>query len=111
MLEAKTKFSVCEKDFPSFYFLQKHKKSRHFKLSRIQDFTADLQQVKSNYHDQALRKELKACQQFLVDSEFVRCRQHFFNFASTNFTSSFLKGKLQHVFENLYCAAKVNLAL
>ena len=30
-----------------------------------------------DYDDQALRQELTACQHFLVDSEFVRGRQHF----------------------------------
>ena len=64
-----------------------------------------------DYHDQELREELTASQHFLVDSELVRGRQHVFNFASTNLTPSFLKDKLQHVFENLHCAAKINLAL
>ena len=48
---------------------------------------------------------------FLVDSEFVRGRQHVFNFASTNVKPKFLREKFQHVFESLLCAAKVNLAL
>ena len=64
-----------------------------------------------DYDDQALRQELTACQHFLFDSEFVRGRQHVFNFASTNVTPKFLREKIQQVFESLLCAAKVNLAL
>ena len=60
--------------------------------------------------DQDLREELRACQHFLVDSEFVRGRRHVFNFASTNVTPSFLKDILPHFYENLPCAATFNLA-
>ena len=63
------------------------------------------------YDDQALQQELAACQHFLVDSEFVRGRQHVFKFAATNVTPKFLREKIQQVFESLHCAAKVNLAL
>ena len=64
-----------------------------------------------DYDDQFLRQELTACQHFLVDSGFVIGRQHVFNFASTNVAPKFLREKIQQVFENLLCAAKVSLAL
>ena len=64
-----------------------------------------------DYENQSLRLELTACQHFLVDSEFVRGRQHVFIFASTNVTRKFLREKNQQVFESLHCAAKVTLAL
>ena len=56
-------------------------------------------------------QELTSCQQFLVDSEFVRSRQYVFNFASTNTTPKFLQEKIQQIFESLHCPAKVNSAL
>ena len=41
-----------------------------------------------DYHDQDRREEPAACQHFVVDSDFLRGRQHVFNFASTNFAPS-----------------------
>ena len=64
-----------------------------------------------NNRDQEQREELTTCKHFLVDSELVRGRQHVFNFASNRIDSSFLTDKLQHVYENLQCAAKINMAL
>ena len=111
VIEVETKCLKCEKDVRSIYSLQKNKKFRLSKLPRIQDLTVDLEPNMGDYHGQELRGELTACQNFLLDSEVVRGRQHVFNFASTNNTPSFLEGKLHHVFEHLHCAAKVNLAL
>ena len=64
-----------------------------------------------DYDDEALRQELTACQHFLVDFEFVRGRQHVFNFASTNVTPKILREKIQQVSESFHCAAKATLAL
>ena len=108
---AKTKCDICEEEYPSFYSLQRHKKSVHGATSRIQNVNVNLDAFMGDYDDQALRLELTACQHFLVDSEFVRGRQHVFNFASTNVTPKFLQENIQQVFESLHCAAKVNLAL
>ena len=70
---------ICE--FPSYYSLQKQKKSEHGKRSRIQDVNVDLDTFMSDHRDQELREELTTCKHFLVDSELVRGRQHVFNFA------------------------------
>ena len=104
---AKTKCNICEEEYPSFYSLQRHKKSVHGTTSRIQNVIVNLVAFMSDYDDQALRQELTACQHFLVDSEFVRGRQH----VTPNVTPKFLREKIQKVFESLHCAAKVNLAL
>ena len=85
--------------------------STHGKLLRIQGLTVDSQPIVGDYHDQELREELTACQQFLVDSQSIKSRQRFFNFASTNNTPSFLKDKVQHALGKLHCAAKVNWLL
>ena len=88
--DGRTKCSSCEKEFPSYYSLQKHKKSEHGKRSRIQDVNVDLDSFMSDHRDQELREELTTCKHFLVDSELVRGRQHVFNFASNRIDPSFL---------------------
>ena len=55
-----------------------------------------------DYHDEELRQELTACQNILVDSEFVKDRRNVSKFALTNITPSFLKDKVQQVFEKLH---------
>ena len=93
VLETKTNCLICEKDFPSFYSLQRHKKSEHGKLSRNLDLTVDLELIMGDYLDRKLREELRDCQHFLVDYEFVGGRLHVFKFPSTIGTPSFLKDK------------------
>ena len=90
---AKTKCSICEEEYPSFYSLQRHKNSVHGTTSRIQFVNVNLDAFMGDYNDQALRQELTAWQHFLVDYEFVKGRQHVFNFASTNATPKFLREK------------------
>ena len=107
--DGRTKCSSCEKEFPGYNSLQKHKKSEHGKRSRIQDVKVDLDLFISAHRDQGLREELTTCKHFLVDSELVRGRQHVFNFASNRINPSFLKVKLQHVYENLQFAPKFNM--
>ena len=65
----------------------------------------------SDSDNQALYQEITARQHFLVDSEFVRRRQHVFNFVLTNVTTKFLREEIEQVFGSMHCAAKVNLAL
>ena len=107
---AKTKFNICEEEYPSFYSRQRHKKSVHGTTSRIQNVNVNLDAFMGDYDDQALRQELTACEHILVDPDFVRGRQHVFNFAS-NVTPKFLREKIQQISESLHCADKVNLAL
>ena len=60
--------------------------------------------------DQGLREELESCKQFLTDTEMENRRHRVFNFAMSSFDMSLLNDKLNHVFKELKCAAKVNLA-
>ena len=60
--------------------------------------------------DAELKGELNSCNHFLVDSEPEKGRHCVFNFAMSSFNNSFLYKKLDHVFNQLKCAAKVNLA-
>ena len=109
---AKTKCKISEEKNCSFYSLQRHKKAVHGTTkSGIQNGNVNLAAFMDDYDDQALRQELTACPHFLVDSKFVRGRQHVFNFASTNVTPKILREKIQQVFELLHCAPEVSLAL
>ena len=92
--EAKTNCFFPGKVLVSFYYLQKHKKSERDEVLQSQDLTVDLEQPIRDYHDQKLREGLTACQNFLVDSDFVRSRQRVLNFASPDSTHSFPKDKL-----------------
>ena len=57
-----------------------------------------------------LNEELNSCNPFLVDSELERGRHGVFNLAMSSFNNSFLNEKMDRVFSQLNCAAKVNLA-
>ena len=91
----KTKCNTFEEEYPSFNSLQRHKKSVHGTTSSIGNVIVNLDAFMGDYDDQTHRQELTACHHFLVDSEFVRGRQHIFNFASTNLTPRFLREKIQ----------------
>ena len=60
--------------------------------------------------DMNLKKELRWCQLFPVESEHERAGQKVFNYAEENLNASIVDEKLDHFFNNLKCAAKVNLA-
>ena len=60
--------------------------------------------------DHRLREELRSGQHFLVDSELERARHKVFNYAVETLNETIVNEKLDHFFNNLKCAAKVNLA-
>ena len=61
--------------------------------------------------DQSLREELESCKHFLTDTEMETARHKVLNFAMLSYDMSLLNNELDYVFEELKCAAKVNLAL
>ena len=61
--------------------------------------------------DQSLREELECCKHFLTDTEMENGRHRIFNFGVSSFDMSLLNDKLDYVFKELKCAAKVNLAI
>ena len=60
--------------------------------------------------DQSLREEMESCKHFSTDTECEKGRHRVFNFAMSSFDVSSLNDKLDYVFKELKCAAKVNLA-
>ena len=70
----------------------------------------DLEIIVGDVEDHSLREELRSCQHLLVDSELERARHKVFNYAVEPLNESVVNEKLDHFFNNLKCAAKVNLA-
>ena len=70
----------------------------------------DVEDIVGDVDDQSLREELESCKHFLTHTEMVNGRHRVFNFAMSSFDMSLLNDKLDYVFKELKCAAKVNLA-
>ena len=58
-----------------------------------------------------LKKEFRSFQHFLVDSELEEARHKVFNYAVENLNETVVNEKLDHYFNNLIIAVKVNLDL
>ena len=56
-----------------------------------------------------LKEELESCKHFLTDTEKENGRHRVFNFSLSSFDISLLNDKLDYVFKELKCAAKVNI--
>ena len=80
------------------------------KARKTRDSVADLNKISENEEDSdQLRDELNACQHFLTDTELENGRHKVINFQLSNLDQDLVHEKLDHVFENLDCAAKVNM--
>ena len=60
--------------------------------------------------DQSLREELESCKHFLTDTDMENGRHKVVNSAISYFDISLLNDKLDYVFKEMKCAAKVNIA-
>ena len=69
----------------------------------------DVEHMVRDVEDQRLREELRSCQHFLVDSKLEMARHKVFNYAVETLNKGIVNEKLDHFFNNLKCAAKVNL--
>ena len=106
-----TTCTLCWEEFPSYYSLQRHKRTQHQIGSQIGGGAADLSTVMGDLDDEQLREELTACQHFLSDSEMENGRHNVYNFRLAELDSQIINAKLEKVFESLKCAAKINIAL
>ena len=59
--------------------------------------------------DHSLREELRSWQHFFVGSELEGARHNVFNYAVESLNETIVNEKLDHLFNKLKCAAKVNL--
>ena len=106
--------SSCEKEFPSNYSLQQHRRKEHgTKQRKPSDTVADLNKIveEEGEDGEKLREELSACQLFLVDTEMENGRHKVFKFQMSNLDAEIINEKLEEVFNKLDSAAKINIAL
>ena len=99
---------ICLEDFSGFYALRKHRSSQHGIPTRTSNL--DLETLLENTIDVDLKEELESCNHFLVDSEIEKRRHCVFKVAKSSSKNSFINEKLNHVVNQLKCAAKVNRA-
>ena len=64
-----------------------------------------------NITDVKLKEELNSCKLFFVDCVLEKTRHFVFDFAMSSFNNSFLNKKLDHMYNQLKCPAKINPAL
>ena len=70
----------------------------------------DVEHVEGDVEYHRLREELRSFQHFMVASGLERARHKLFNYAVETLNKTIVNEKLDHFFNNLKCAAKVNLA-
>ena len=104
------KCKFCCQEFPGFYALRQHKNTQHGTQFRFGASNIAVEDIVGDVDDQSLREELESCKHFSTDTEMENGRHRFFNFAMSSFDKSLLNDKLDYVFKELNCAAKVNLA-
>ena len=105
------KCKLCYADFPGFYALRQHRNTQHGTQIGSRTRDVDVEHIVGDVEDQRLREELRSCQHFLVDSQLERARHKLFNYAVETLNETIVNEKLDHFFNILKCAAKVNLAL
>ena len=100
----------CYQEFPGFYALRQHRNTQHGMQIGSRTRNVHVEHIVGDVEDHSLREELRSCQHFLVDSELERARHKVFNYAIETLNKTIVNEKLDHFFNNLKCAAKVNLA-
>ena len=101
---------LCYQEFPGFYALRQHRNTQHGTQIGSRTRDVNLEHIVGDVEDHRLREELRSCQHFLVDSELERARHKIINYAVETLNETIMNEKLDHFFNNLKCAAKVNLA-
>ena len=104
------KCKLCYQDVPGFCALRQHRSTQHGMQIGSRTRDVDVEHIVGDVEDHRLREELRSCQHFLVDSQFERARQKVFKYAVETLKETIVDEKLDHFFNNLKCASKVNLA-
>ena len=103
------KCKLCHAEFPGFYFLRQHKNIQYGTQIGFGASNTDMENIEGDVDNRSLREELESCKHFLVDTEMENGRHRNFNFVLLSFDMSLLNNKLDYVFRELKCAAKVDL--
>ena len=109
-LDVTFKCKLCFQEFPGFYALCQHRNTQQGMQIGARTRDVDVEHIVGDVEDHRLREELRSCQHFSVDSEFERTRHKVLNYAVETLNETIMNEKLDHFFNNLKCAAKVNLA-
>ena len=109
-LDVTFKCKLCYQEFPGFSALRQQRNTQHGKQIGSGTRDVDVEYIVADVEDHRLREKLRSCQHFLVDSEFERARHNVFIYAVETLNETIVNEKLDHFFNNLKCAAKVNLA-
>ena len=109
-LMSPSKCKLCYQEFPGFYALRHHRNTQHGKQIGSATRVVAVEHIGGDVQDQRLREHLRSCQNFLVDSELERARHKVINYAVEILNETIVNEKLDHFFNSLKRAAKVNLA-
>ena len=104
------KCKLCYADFSGFYALRQNKNTQHGTQIDFGASNIDVDDIVGDFDDQSLREDMESCKHFLTDTEMENGRQRVFNLNMSSFSISLLNDKLDYVFKELKCAAKVILA-
>ena len=104
------KCKLCHAEFPGFHALRQHKNTQHGTKIGFGANKIDVEDLVGLVDDQSLREEMESCRHFLTDTAMENGRHRVFNFAMSSFDMSLLNDKLDYVFKELKCAAKVDIA-
>ena len=101
---------LCHAEFTGFHALRQHKNTQHGTQIGFGASNINVEDIVGHVDGQSLREELESCKHFLTDTEMENGRHRVINFAMSTFDIYLLNDKLDYVFRQLKCAAKVNLA-
>ena len=104
------KCKICYQEFPGFYAVRQHRNTQHAMQIGSRTRDVDVELIVGDVEDHSFREELRSCQHFLLDSELERARHKVFNYAVEALNETVVNKKLDHFFNNLKNATKVNLA-
>ena len=115
-IKLSTVCTLCLEKFPSFYFLQQHKRRKHGTSSKVGTKSSEklkevLESEELDQNNEQLQQELSACQPFFYCTEMGNGRHRVFNFKLSKLDPNEINDKREEVFEKLNCAAKLNPAL
>ena len=102
------KCKLCYQKSPGFYALRQRKNTQHGFPVKTANVNQD--DIINEVDDANLKELLRSRQHFIVDSELERSRHKVFIYALENLNAKFMDQKVNHSFNNLKCAAKLNLA-
>ena len=109
-LDVTFKCKLCYPEFRGFFDFPQHRNTQHEMQIGSRTRNVDVEDIVGDDEDHSLTDELRSCQLLLVDSELERTRHKVFNYAMETLDETIVNEKLDLFFNNLKCAAKINVA-